>query len=65
LILSTASFQRASGTVTRVGMPPPSPSSSTKSQPDENDAAIVALPESRTIETGAIAWPARRRSVLS
>ena len=46
-------------------MPPPSSSSRTKSHPEPNAAAIVSIPESFTIDTGARACPASNRSVLS
>jgi len=40
LMRCTASSSRVSGMVTRVGMPPPSSNSETKSQPESNAAAI-------------------------
>src|SRR5207245_11219816 len=52
LIFSIASSMRLSGMLTRVGMPPPRPSSSTKLMPDENADASVIMPESRPIPPG-------------
>ena len=66
LIFSITGSSDTSGMVTRVGkMPPPSANNSTKSQPESKPAAIVSMPESRTIETSARCWPASSRSVLS
>ena len=56
---------RASGTVTRVGMPPPRSNSFTKSKPDSKSAAMVSEPESRTTATGARSCPSSSSSVLS
>ena len=56
---------RASGTVTRVGMPPPRSNIFTKSKPDSKSAAIVSEPESRTTATGARSCPSSSSSVLS
>ena len=56
---------RASGTVTRVGMPPPRSNSLTKSNPDSKSAAMVSEPESRTTATGARSCPSSSSSVLS
>src|SRR6185295_4176929 len=52
LIFAITPSSFCSGIVTRVGMPPPSSNIATKSQPEPNAAAIVSMPESRTIETG-------------
>ena len=60
-----ASARRASGTVTRVGMPPPRSNIFTKSSPDSKSAAMVSEPESRTTATGDFSCPMSSSSVLS